>query len=77
MSMNDNPIYDVPNIVMPNWWGDNRVHQSHRNNLYRKDPQYYMQFSKDEFISCCEKCNYFWWTHWTASQQLDLVESSS
>lgn len=77
ISMNDNPIYDVPNIVMPNWWGDERVHQSHRNNLYRKDPQYYMQFSKDEFISCCEKCNYFWWTHWTAKQQLDLVESSS
>jgi hypothetical protein len=51
------------NVVMPPWWGDNRIHQSHRNNLYRKDPEYYAEFMDDKFISCCEKCNYFWPTH--------------
>jgi hypothetical protein len=47
-------------ITLPPWWGDKRVHQSHRNNLYRKDPEYYAEFYQDGFISCCEKCNYFW-----------------
>jgi hypothetical protein len=51
------------NVVMPHWWGDERVHQSHRNNLYRKDPEYYVEFSQDDFVSCCDKCNYFWPTH--------------
>jgi len=50
-------------IVMPPWWGDNRVHQSHRNNLYRKDPEYYPEFLNDKFVACCEKCNYVWPTH--------------
>lgn len=52
-----------PNPIMPPWWGDERVHQSHRNNLYRKDPEYYAEFINDSFVSCCEKCNYFWPTH--------------
>jgi len=47
-------------VVMPFWWEDERVHQSHRNNLYRKDPEYYAEFVNDKFISCCDKCNYFW-----------------
>ena len=51
------------NVVMPPWWEDERVHQSHRNNLHRKDPEYYAQFANDNFISCCDKCNYFWPTH--------------
>ena len=51
------------NTVMPQWWGDERVHQSHRNNLYRKDPDHYAEFFQDGFVSCCEKCNYFWPTH--------------
>lgn len=48
------------NLVMPPWWGDCRVHQSHRNNLYRKDPVHYAQFADAEFVSCCDRCNYFW-----------------
>ena len=48
------------NVVMPPWWGDERIHQSHRNNLYRKDPEYYAEFAHDEFISCCDRCSYFW-----------------
>jgi hypothetical protein len=51
------------NVVMPQWWGDERVHQSHRNNLYRKDPEYYAEFNQDRFVSCCDRCNYWWPTH--------------
>jgi hypothetical protein len=55
------------NIVYPPWWGDERVHQSHRNNLYRKNPDHYPQFKNDSFISCCERCNYYWPTHTMAA----------
>jgi hypothetical protein len=48
------------NLIYPAWWGDERVHQSHRNNLYRKNPDYYPQFKNDKFVSCCEKCSYVW-----------------
>jgi hypothetical protein len=51
------------NIVMPPWWNDERVHQSHRNNLYNKDPEFYAEFVHDEAISCCDKCSYVWPTH--------------
>jgi hypothetical protein len=61
------------NVVMPPWWGDERVHQSHRNNLYRKDPEYYAQFAHDQFLSCCDRCNYFWPTH-TIYYNAELME---
>jgi hypothetical protein len=51
------------NLIYPEWWGDERFHQSHRNNLYRKNPEHYLHFSQDSFISCCEKCNYWWPSH--------------
>jgi hypothetical protein len=51
------------NEVMPFWWGDERVHQSHKNNLYIKDPLHYAIFVNNKKVSCCEKCNYFWPTH--------------
>lgn len=51
------------NVVMPPWWGDERVHQSHRNNLYVKDPEYYAEFVHDNRVTCCDRCNYFWPTH--------------
>lgn len=51
------------NIVMPPWWGDERVHESHRNNLYVKDSSAYSDFSSASRVTCCEKCNYFWPTH--------------
>lgn len=50
-------------VVMPPWIGDERIHQSHRNNLYRKDPEYYAEFVNDGFISCCPDCNYVWASH--------------
>ena len=50
-------------VLMPEWWGDVRVHQSHRNNLYVKDSEYYAQFSNDDRVACCGHCNYWWPTH--------------
>ena len=63
IDIHDNALYPRGYNELPSWWNDERVHQSHRNNLYKKDPQYYAQFVNDEFVSCCEKCNYFWPTH--------------
>lgn len=55
------------NIVMPAWWGDDRVHLSHQINLYKKDPIHYDYFKNTvdihQHISCCKDCNYFWPTH--------------
>lgn len=51
------------NIVMPPWWNDDRVHESHRNNLYVKDSEYYYDFFDAKRVTCCEKCNYWWPTH--------------
>jgi hypothetical protein len=62
------------NIVDPPWWGDSRVHQSHRNNLYIKDPEHYAKFIADVRVTCCEKCNYFWPTH-TAWYNLEMEKS--
>lgn len=31
-------------LDMPPWWGDERVHSSHRANLLRKDGEHYAQF---------------------------------
>ena len=62
-------------IVMPPWWGDDRVHLSHRQNLYTKDPEYYAEFFSDSIrpkSSCCDRCNYFWPTH-TLYYNADLV----
>lgn len=50
-------------IIMPPWWGDDRVHESHKYNLYQKDPIHYAQFSGAQKITCCDRCNYFWSAH--------------
>ena len=33
------------NYEKPPWVGDERFHDSHKSNLYRKDPEYYAQFA--------------------------------
>lgn len=52
---------------MPSWYSDrqkiDRLIESHRANLYRKDPEYYDRFVNDNANPCCEKCQYFWVTH--------------
>jgi hypothetical protein len=40
-----------------------RITESHRANLYKKDPEFYMDFVHDKANPCCEKCQYFWVTH--------------
>lgn len=62
-SMHDNNWDRGDNIVMPPWWGDERVYESHRNNLYVKDPEFYAEFRNASRITCCKDCNYFWPTH--------------
>lgn len=61
--MHDGNWYRGNNIVMPNWWGNDKVHESHRNNLYVKDPTHYDMFVNDQRQTCCDRCNYFWPTH--------------
>jgi hypothetical protein len=56
---------------LPNWFHNfeqsHRIMATHKANLYRKDPIFYMDFVSavtDKFNEpCCEKCNYFWVTH--------------
>lgn len=50
-------------MIDPPWWGDERVHESHRNNLYVKDPLFYAEFESAKRVVCCDRCNYFWPTH--------------
>ena len=40
-----------------------RITESHRANLYKKDPEFYMDFINDKADPCCDKCQYFWVTH--------------
>ena len=57
--------------LTPIWYADkeklSRVVATHRANLYRKDPEYYVEFAKDLNSKynkpCCEGCLYFWPTH--------------
>lgn len=52
---------------LPAWYSDNakldRLTESHRANLYRKDPEYYDRFVNDSANPCCAKCQYYWVTH--------------
>jgi len=45
-----------PSDDMPWWWGDERVHSSHRANLLRKDFEYYSKFGWTEDPEMA----YFW-----------------
>lgn len=63
LDMHDKNWNRGSNTIMPSWWGDDRVHDSHRFNLYRKDPEFYGVFEYEQNKVCCDKCNYFWPTH--------------
>lgn len=52
----DIPKHD-PDAPMPPWFGDDRVHASHRANLKRKDPEFYFAYSEDPNMP------YFWPTN--------------
>lgn len=52
--------YGEPDVLdVPFWWGDERVHSSHRANLLRKDIGHYSQFGWHENPDT----PYFWPTH--------------
>ena len=66
MRMHEMNYFRGTSYDMPPWWGDERVHLSHRQNLYNKDPEYYAYFVEDNHlsaVSCCDTCSYFWPTH--------------
>lgn len=56
----------------PAFWLDEhqvmRLITTHKANLFRKDPIYYahFQYAVDSPYNapCCDKCQYFWVTHW-------------
>jgi len=45
-------------VNLPSWWGDDRVHASHRGRLMAKDAEWYSRFWDDSPIS--ESDGYFW-----------------
>jgi hypothetical protein len=51
----------------PFWINDesivNRLTESHRANLYRKDPEFYADFKDNDANPCCDRCQYYWVTH--------------
>lgn len=48
--------YIPPNCKLPWWFGDERVHGSHRSNLLRKAPEYYGKFGWAD----CPAAAYWW-----------------
>lgn len=52
-----------------------RLTESHRANLYRKDPEFYDNFRNDNANPCCEKCQYFWVTHEERNVQAKLLSN--
>ena len=47
----------------PNWWGDERVHKSHRESLYKKDPVFYGKYKWHEDFDSeinLTKMSYWW-----------------
>lgn len=63
VEMHENNWHRGDKALMPAWWGDERIHRSHRHNLYKKYPEWYDSFSNERPSVCCDKCNYFWPTH--------------
>jgi len=38
-------FHPAEEVLVPPWWGDERLHRSHRSNLLRKDPVHYAMFT--------------------------------
>ena len=55
---NNMPYLPIPSgeIIFPDWFGDERIHSSHRSNLLRKDSEWYGQFGWGENPDM----EYFW-----------------
>lgn len=76
----DKNEYNIEELRKQFWdsWGDqdpswytkdyiNKITITHRANLYKKDPEFYIEFrnavNDPNNIPCCPTCNYFWVTH--------------
>jgi hypothetical protein len=49
----------------PWWLGDFNLHYTHKGRLFEKNPEHYYFYSeysdfKDENLTCCSECNYYW-----------------
>lgn len=73
--LHENNWHRGDNVVMPPWIGDERIHQSHRYNLYNKDPEWYHMFVNESPVSCCERCSYVWPSHYLMYNH-ELMEMS-
>lgn len=59
----------VPNTGPPIWWGDVRVHNSHRKNLLRKDYAHYSQFGWN-----LPPCHYYYYPEIDLDKELQRVQ---
>jgi hypothetical protein len=58
-------------LTVPGWMTDeliaDKIEITHRGNLYKKDPDYYVEFYPEskKYLKhvCCDQCNYYWFTH--------------
>lgn len=67
---NNLPLFEIPDIVLLPWWSQwDRLHQSHRAMLMRKNPFYY----QDQFEVNPEYMNYgYIWPHLISYEERDL-----
>ena len=49
-------FFDNTSVELPHWWGDNRVHDSHKSALVFKDPVWYNTIYPD----VVGEYNYYW-----------------
>ena len=56
IGVRDGFVQRTSGVLVPEWWGDYRVHASHRSNLLRKNPDHYRQYWAEE----TDKLDYYW-----------------
>lgn len=62
----------IQNTAVPVWWETEELKErilfTHRARLYEKDHELYKHYKKfwkkAQKMKCCERCNYFWPTHY-------------
>ena len=65
------PRYDCENQPYPIWLGMEEFHRSHRTNLIRKNPSYYLKFWPEERD---DSCLYYWPTKISETQRVNEGE---
>jgi hypothetical protein len=75
---NNMPLYEISEEIIIPWWAKwERLHQSHRAMLYRKNPFYYHAKFTVANDSDTDDCQVHWWEKWLllhpASSNVDLL----